>query len=741
MDNYSFFFLTIIIIVAVFSFLNGRIKRLEKEISELRKRSITQNETADVKIQKELSYPIDISKETENELQIPHQPEIREELPQEKDWTTPVFEFLKQNALTIIGIFTLVLGIGYFVKYAIDRNWIGETPRVGIGFLVGAVIMTVGHFLRKNYSAFSSIITGGGIAVLYFTTTIAFREYHLFSQTTAFSITCLITLISIALSYYYKSEILIIFSLFGGFLAPLMISTGQSNYPFLFSYLTILNIGMLAVVFLRNWKSVGWVAFIFTHVYLFYWTWNQTEITTIYFYLISYIIFYAFALLDYFKTNIISTYNILILVLINFASIIGLVYIFNSLDYQPIIIFPLIFATVNGAIFFKEFGKKHYGLNYSVFAALTISLITLAIALQFETHLITSVWAVEATLLLFIWKKTNQNIFKICFYVLFPLVIAAQMITWGQYAYVKNLNIVFNPVFLTSSVTVITTFANLILLRKLSDNESETNFFEDVFTILSYGVIYVALLLEIIYHISTQPFITIICIAILYTITFIFGLLIFRKKLEINKFLEIGLVYVFLLLIIYHTSFTGTFLIDNILEKINKESFYGVYLIYLIPFIIIGYNILPKTDFYKSNYGYWTLCGTIVIAVSFEMYHLYILGNAPTILESYHIQKHFSILYLPIIWAVLASIFIYLGLKNNISELNKIGFALIGIMVIKLYSYDVWQMDNVSRIVAFIILGIILLLSSFLFQRLKNIIKNLVDNKPETQESENLKSQ
>jgi L-asparagine transporter-like permease len=50
-------------------------------------------------------------------------------------------------------------------------------------------------------------------------------------------------------------------------------------------------------------------------------------------------------------------------------------------------------------------------------------------------------------------------------------------------------------------------------------------------------------------------------------------------------------------------------------------------------------------------------------------------------------------------------------------------------MVLKLYTYDVWQMDNISRISAFIALGIILLFSSFAFQRLKNIIKNMVDKK------------
>lgn len=56
-------------------------------------------------------------------------------------------------------------------------------------------------------------------------------------------------------------------------------------------------------------------------------------------------------------------------------------------------------------------------------------------------------------------------------------------------------------------------------------------------------------------------------------------------------------------------------------------------------------------------------------------------------------------------------------------------------MVIKLYAYDVWQMDNISRISAFIILGIILLISSFTFQRLKNMVKNMVDKKEKKKES------
>jgi len=564
----------------------------------------------------------------------------------------------------------------------------------------------------------------------------------LFTQNTAFVVTCLITLLSIGFSYFYKSEILIIFSLFGGFLAPLMISTGQSNYPFLFTYLMVLNVGMLIIVFLKHWKSVGWIAFVFTNIYLFYWTIEKTEILSVYFYVTSYILFYAFALQDYFKKNNLSVADILMLVLINFSSIIGLVYTFNELKYEPVIIFPIIFALVNSILLFKEYSKKSFGINYSAFSAITVSLITIAIALQFKTHLITSVWAIEATLLLFIWKRTNHNIFKICFYILFPLVIIAQIITWGEYFSSDKLNIVFNPVFLTSSVTVITTLSNLFLLRKLTENEEkENNFFENLFILASYGIIYFALLFELIYHISHKPWSIIFGTGILYSIYFIFVLLLLRKVFDISKEFKIGLSYLFLFLVIINPSVSGLSIIESIISKKIDSSFYALHLLYLIPFAFISWKILPKIKFFSVNISYWIFSLALICVVSFELYHIYNVTNSNTLAEYYELEKHFSILYLPIIWAILSSLFIYIGLKNSVSELTKVGFALVGIVVLKLYAYDVWQMDNVSRIIAFIILGIILLLSSFTFQRLKNIIKNLVDHKEENIENETTESQ
>ncbi|WP_322971670.1 DUF2339 domain-containing protein [Faecalibacter sp. LW9] len=191
-------------------------------------------------------------------------------LPSAPTFIERTIDFLKENFLTIVGIITLVLGIGYFVKYAIDQNWINETLRVVIGIGIGFLIIGTGHYLQKKYSVFSSIVVGGGVSVLYFTLTIAFREYHMFTQQLTFVLLAFVTLLSIILSYIYNQQTLVIFSILGGFAAPLMVSTGESNYIFLFTYLGILNLGTLFIAWKKDWIVIRFIAFILTALFFIF---------------------------------------------------------------------------------------------------------------------------------------------------------------------------------------------------------------------------------------------------------------------------------------------------------------------------------------------------------------------------------------------------------------------------------------------------------------------------------------
>ena len=102
--------------------------------------------------------------------------------------------------------------------------------------------MGVAHRLKKNYKAFSSVFVAGAISIFYFTIGIAFHDYHLFNQATAFIIMVIITIFSAFVSVSYDRKELAVLSLIGGFAVPFMVSTGEEaikcsllTLPFLIS--------------------------------------------------------------------------------------------------------------------------------------------------------------------------------------------------------------------------------------------------------------------------------------------------------------------------------------------------------------------------------------------------------------------------------------------------------------------------------------------------------------------------
>ena len=173
-------------------------------------------------------------------------------------------KFIGENLISKIGIGILVLAIGYFVKFAIDNDWINETGRVAIGLACGGILVGLAHKLRKNYKAFSSVLVGGGIAVFYFTIALAYHQFHLFGQTSAFVIMLLITGLAVALSLWYNREEVAIIALVGGFASPFMVSNGSGNYKTLFIYLILLNTGLLIIAYNKAWRLLNLLAFVFT---------------------------------------------------------------------------------------------------------------------------------------------------------------------------------------------------------------------------------------------------------------------------------------------------------------------------------------------------------------------------------------------------------------------------------------------------------------------------------------------
>ena len=189
-----------------------------------------------------------------------------------------------ENILPKIGIAILILGIGFFVKFAIDNNYINELGRVLIGVLSSAILLGFAYFLKKSYRAFSSILAGGAIAVLYYSITIAYQDYHLLSQPAAFIGMLGITCFSVFLALKFDRKELAIIGLIGGFTSPFMVSGESNNYISFFTYLTVLNLGMLTLAYFKKWRIINLLAYAFTIVLFGGWlvtNYNELEKTIV----------------------------------------------------------------------------------------------------------------------------------------------------------------------------------------------------------------------------------------------------------------------------------------------------------------------------------------------------------------------------------------------------------------------------------------------------------------------------
>jgi uncharacterized membrane protein len=166
------------------------------------------------------------------------------------------------NWFNRIGMVAVILSIGFFLKYAIEHQWMGPLARVLLAGAGGAALLVWGERMaRRGYRHYGQGLSGGGVAILYLTIQAASVLYGLIGQRTAFALMTAVTVLSVLLSVRNDALAMAVLGLIGGFLTPLLLSTGEENRTVLFSYLLLLDLGVLAVAHRRRWPVLAWLAF------------------------------------------------------------------------------------------------------------------------------------------------------------------------------------------------------------------------------------------------------------------------------------------------------------------------------------------------------------------------------------------------------------------------------------------------------------------------------------------------
>ncbi len=171
-----------------------------------------------------------------------------------------------------VGAITSIIAVAFFFKYAVDNGMIGETGRVALGIIAGLVALAGGDVLwKRGQKVFAQGITGLGIAILYLSFFAGFAYYHKLPQSLAFVSMLVVTSAAGALALRYNAVAIAVLGLFGGYATPLLLSTGQDAPWIFFGYLTLLNVGALAIARARGWILLEWLAFISTAILYLAW--------------------------------------------------------------------------------------------------------------------------------------------------------------------------------------------------------------------------------------------------------------------------------------------------------------------------------------------------------------------------------------------------------------------------------------------------------------------------------------
>ncbi len=175
------------------------------------------------------------------------------------------------NTVVRVGIVILFFGIAFLLKYAYEHTRVPIELRLAGVLAGGLALLGIGWRLRVTRPGYALALQGGGIGVLYLTIFAAFRLYDLLPAAVALGLMVLIAAASAILAVKQDSLALATLGVSGGFLAPLLASTGAGSHVMLFSYYLVLNLGIAAIAWHKAWRLLNLLGLVFTALIGWFW--------------------------------------------------------------------------------------------------------------------------------------------------------------------------------------------------------------------------------------------------------------------------------------------------------------------------------------------------------------------------------------------------------------------------------------------------------------------------------------
>ena len=378
-----------------------------------------------------------------------------------------------------IGIAAVVIGIGFFLKYAFDNDWIGPVGRVMLGIIAGLALLAIGQGLRKKYVSYSDFLFGGGLAVLYLSVFSANSFFHLITPFMAGVFMFFVTALGFAISIANATPILAVISTLGGFFTPFLVGATENNMFSLFAYLTILNLGVLGISFFKKWPQLIAIALIGTVVNFGAWfgVYYKPDVLgpTLFFVFISFFIFLVSSVARAITGKSTADNLNYFLLGVNALWLACTGYIILNPQYSSVLGFAAVFVAIVFmfvAIVVNKFNPEDKALNIFL-PGLAVVFLSVAVPLQFSGPWIAVAWFVEALVLYVIASFISNRGFQIMGVVVYVLGLINFFFWNFPDANSKNFTVFFNPYFVILVLAIAIAYVVAYMYRRFGSASVE----------------------------------------------------------------------------------------------------------------------------------------------------------------------------------------------------------------------------------------------------------------------------
>ncbi len=686
--------------------------------------------------------------------------------------TAGIEEFVGKNLISLIGIIITIIGVAIGAKYAIDRELISPAARILFGYAFAAALSAVAVWLKRKYLNFSAVLLSGALAMMYFLTFFAYSFYGLISQTAAFALMLAFTVLTVAAAVNYNRQVIAHIGLVGAYAVPFLLSQNSGRADVLFGYMTIINFGVLAISIFKFWKPLYYSSFIFT--WLIYAAWFLSSYRegehfgfalgfAATFFLTFYLTFLSYKLIAKEEFNA----EIVVLVLLNSFIFYGFGYaLLESRDaFKPLLgAFTLINALFNFGLALVihryRLGDRQ---NFYLAMALAVTFVTIAVPVQFEGNWVTLIWMAEALMLFWIGRTKQLAVYENLAYPLMFLGAVSLLNVW-QTAFQSAT--IPSPIFNQNFLTAILSAAAFGLIAFIDRDERFAPAVKEirliaksVFPTIFLVVLYNAFRIEIGNYF--QPLIAASgnevfaageisdatrraerfgYFNILWQINYSMFFLTILSLINIHKVKNAVLGYVNLrlnFLTIFAFLSVGLHLLSELrsdyLTPLDNGTLPTEIFLILIRYVCLAF----AAALLYANYQYTAqeflnrTDSKIFSATAFDSaVHLIVLWMASSelinLMDIFGYRNSYK-LGLSILWGLYGLLLIIIGIVKRRAHLRIAAIILLALTLVKLFFYDIADLDTISKTVVFLSLGILLLIISFLYNKYKDLIFEKTD--------------